>query len=50
MVQDVGLDMLHRLAILKGITNKTERTQMVETAACKTNETQCKIVIVLVYI
>ena len=25
-----ALDMLHHLAILKGITNKTERTQMVE--------------------
>ncbi len=32
------LDMLHHLAILKGITNKTERTRMVEASARKTNE------------
>jgi hypothetical protein len=30
--------MLHHLAILKCITNKTERSQMVEAEACKTNE------------
>jgi hypothetical protein len=30
VVQDVGIDMLRHLAILKGITNKAERTRMVE--------------------
>ena len=32
-----ALDMLHHLAILKGITNKTERTQMVEALLQQTN-------------
>src|SRR3984957_7186802 len=32
-----ALDMLHPLAILKGITNKTERTQMVEALLQQTN-------------
>src|SRR5215471_3856602 len=32
-----ALDMLHHLAILKGITNKTERTQMVEALLKQTN-------------
>jgi ABC-type multidrug transport system ATPase subunit len=32
-----ALDMLHHLAILKGITNKTERTQMVDALLNQTN-------------
>jgi ABC-type multidrug transport system ATPase subunit len=32
-----ALDMLHHLAVLKGITNKTERTQMVEALLKQTN-------------
>jgi ABC-2 type transport system ATP-binding protein len=32
-----ALDMLHHLAILKGVTNKTERTQMVEALLQQTN-------------
>jgi ABC-type multidrug transport system ATPase subunit len=32
-----ALDLLHHLAILKGITNKTERTQMVEALLQQTN-------------
>jgi ABC-2 type transport system ATP-binding protein len=32
-----ALDMLHHLAILKGITNKAERTQMVEALLQQTN-------------
>jgi ABC-2 type transport system ATP-binding protein len=32
-----ALDMLHHLAVLKGITNKTERTQVVETLLKQTN-------------
>jgi ABC-2 type transport system ATP-binding protein len=32
-----ALDMLHHLAVLKGITNKTERTQMVEALLQQTN-------------
>ena len=32
-----ALDMLHHLAIMKGITNKTERTQMVEALLNQTN-------------
>jgi ABC-2 type transport system ATP-binding protein len=32
-----ALDMLHHLAILKGVTNKTERTQMVEALLHQTN-------------
>jgi len=32
-----AVDMLHHLAVLKGITNKTERTQMVEALLQQTN-------------
>jgi hypothetical protein len=32
-----ALDMLHHLAILKGITNKAERAQMVEALLHPTN-------------